>query len=81
MNIEKVLKNMVRNKNRPDLHSFCAKTRNGSVFVVYANEQFRVSCFIAKDCGQDVENIVCGSIQECLNKLAELGIKPETIEM
>lgn len=80
-NIEKILKNMVRNKNRPDLHSFCAKTKDGSVFVVYANERFYINYFITKEDGQDVEDIICNSVQECYNKLAELGIKPETIEM
>ena len=81
MDIEKLLKSMIRNKHKPDMHSFNAKINNGSVYVEFANEKFYITCFVSMDSGQEVKTIACGDIHECHDKLVELGVKPETVDM
>lgn len=79
--VEETLKYIKRREYTDDLHSFVATIENGRTFVSYWNKKFYVTCYVWRRDEEDTLEFIFDNIDECRNKLIELGIKPETIDI
>lgn len=83
-NNEKLFKFLLkcnRNHNTPDLHSFTAKIRNGTVFVDCRGYETYVESIIYDKNGNEKKSKFVGTTIAAANRLEMLGIDLDSICM
>lgn len=75
--IFKLMQSIERNRNTPDLHSFTARIKNGTVFV----EGREGEAFIDERYDNGKENQFCGCYMAVTNRLEMLGLDLDSVEI
>lgn len=76
--IKKLLEKCKRNKNKPDLHSFTARIKNGKVFVNYA-EVFNITV-IKFTSGEDTREHYNLNLPKTIELLEQLEIDIDSVD-
>ncbi len=76
--IRKKVEYIVKNRNKPDLHSFIGVCQNGTVNVV-ANSARDID--IIYDARDERQTFTAKSVDEAVSKLVELKLNAKTIEI